>query len=355
MDNKSKDDNSKIDNAIDLFKKFSETHGFMVMCGIMYFASIVYVYNRHLKIFGYFILVFIFAVSWLFVAKNREKYFDGFIKTNLYAILFKADDKIDEKSYGPYILYFVYFLAALSLIINSYGIGTVLKSYMDRIAQVKSYNLNLSQMRRDDLFIFNTGFYVSTFLLIGLIYSFSFWSEPDKEIKKLSMISYAQILIFVVSIVASILVAIYSTKFKSVKNDSLPKTESTPENINIKGQTKFSDYSFGALKKPANSSSISGTDLLKTTSQLTPIKLSEINQANDITIENYQNLIIPEGKTLTIADGKTLTIEGLITNNGSVVNNGTIENNGTYSGAAPNPIGKITGATNSENLPNTPI
>ena len=338
------DDNKTNDDAaIDSFKKdFSETHGFMAMCGIMYFASIVYVYNRHLKIFGYFILVFIFAVSWLFIAKNRNEYFDGFITTNLYKILFKAGGKIDEKSYGPYILYFVYFLAALSVIINSYGIGTVLKSYMDRIAQVKSYNLNLSQMRRDDLFIFNTAFYVSTFLLIGLIYSFSFFeddkdgknNEEDKDgknepitINDLSYINYAQMVAFVIAIIASILVAIYSTKFKSVKNDSLPKTNTNTENI--KGQTKFSDYSFGALRNPVNSSSISGTDLLKNVNQLTPIRLEEIDQTTDITIQSYQNLIIAEGKTLTIAEGKTLTNNGYMTNNGTIRNNGTIVNNET--------------------------
>jgi len=196
---------------------------------------------------------------------------------------------------------------------------------MDRIAQVKSYDLSLGQYQRDNLFIFNTGFYASTLLLIGLIYSFSFWNEKDKDIANLSMTSYAQIFVFIVSIVASILVAIYSTKFKSVKNDSLPKKNTR---IKIKGQTKFSDYSFGISRNPQKTQLINGTDLLKNVNQLTPIRLAEINQLSDVTIESYQNLIITEGQTLTIAFGKTLTIEGLVTNNGSIVNNGTVSNNG---------------------------
>lgn len=317
-------------------KGIAETHGFMVMCGIMYFASMVYVYNKHLKIFGYFILVFIFAVSWLFMAKNGKEYFTGFNFTELYQTLI-------DNSYGTYMLYFIYFLALMSVILNSYGIGTVLKSYMDRIAQVKSYDLNLGKLRREDLFIFNTVFYVSTILLIGLIYSFSFWikREPSQDFTNLSITSYAQIFVFIVSIVASILVAIYSTKFKSVKNDSLPKSETESENI--KSQTKFSDYSFGESINPKEWASNIGTDLLQNVNKLTPIRIEEINKANDITIQSYQNLIIPEGQIFTIASGKTLTIEGLVTNNGSVVNNGTIENNGTYSGTAPNPRGTITG------------
>jgi len=300
-------------------KDISDTNGFAVMCGIMYFASMVYVYNRHLKIFGYFILVFIFAVSWIFIVKNGNEYFAGFMNTQLYQM-------INANSYGIYILYFVYLLALLSVILNSYGIGTVLKSYMDRIAQVKSYDLNLGQYQRDNLFIFNTGFYASTLLLIGLIYSFSFWIKTDTGITNLSMTSYAQIFVFIVSIVASIFVAIYSTKFKSVKNDSLPKTNTRIQNI--KGQTKFSDLSYGMSRTPQKTQSINGIDLLKNVNQLTPIRLAEINQLSDVTIKSYQNLIIPEGQVLTIASGKTLTIEGLVTNNGSVVNNGTVSNNG---------------------------
>lgn len=224
--------------AEETIKDITETHGFMVMCGIMYFASMVYVYNKHLKIFGYFILVFIFAVSWLFMAKNGKEYFAGFIFTELYQTL------IDKKhGKGIYMLYFIFCLALMSVILNSYGIGTVLKSYMDRIAQVKSYDLNLGKLRRKNLFIFNTAFYMSTLLLFGLIYSFSFLIKQEPSVEdftKLSITSYAQIFVFIVSIVASILVAIYSTKFKSVKNDSLPKTESETENI--KSQTKISDY-----------------------------------------------------------------------------------------------------------------
>ena len=318
-------------------KDISETHGFMVMCGIMYFASMVYVYNRHLKIFGYFILVFIFVVSWIFVAKNGKEYFTGFMNTQLYQMM---------NATSPYIIYAIIAAALISVILNSYGIGTVLKSYMDRIAQVKSYNLNLGKMRREDLFIFNTAFYASTLLLIGLIYSFSFWDTKEssaEDFTKLSKTSYAQIFAFIIAIVASILVAIYSTKFKSVKNDSLPKKNTNNEKV--RGQSRFSDFLFGSSsRKPKKSSSTSsGTDLLQNVNKLNPIKLSEINQSSDITIRSYQNLIIPEGQTLTIASNRTLTIEGTVTNNGTVINNGTIENNGTYSGAAPNPRGTITG------------
>ena len=135
-------------------KDITETHGFIVMCGIMYFASMVYVYNRNLKIFGYFILVFIFIVSWIFVAKDGKTHYDAFVKTSLYTKFIDPS----TNSYSIYILYLICALSLGSVIANSYGIVTVLKSYMDRINQVKSYDLNLGQLRRDDLFIFNTSF-----------------------------------------------------------------------------------------------------------------------------------------------------------------------------------------------------
>lgn len=312
----------------------------IVMCGIMYLASIIYTYNRHLKIFGYIILIFVFAVSWMFIAKDSADYLKGFANTGIYNYLTNIITN------NNIFIYFVYAICLTIIILNSYGIVTVLKTYYDRMTQVKSFDLNLSQMQRDNLFTFNTAFYISTLSLLGLIFSLSFWKDdvpatpPKITFKDLELISYAQIFVFIISLIASFILVDYSTRFKRAKHDSLPTKNQkriASSNRKIKGQNNFFNSFTRLAKTQNNKTSSGGQDLLQNTSQLTPIKLSEINQADNITIQSYQNLVIPVGKTLTIASGKTLT------NNGAITNNGTIKNNGTYSGTKPSPVGTIAG------------
>lgn len=281
-------------------------HSFAVICGIMYFASMVYVYNRHLKIFGYFILVFIFVVAWLFIAKDFGEYSKGFGNTKIYGFL-------KQNPYGTYIIYAIVGLGLLSVLLNSYGIGTVLKTYMDRIAQVKSYNLNLSQYQRDNLFIFNTGFYISSILLIGLIYSFSFFEKDENEKDKpitfndFSYINIAQMCAFLFAIVASFLVADYSTRFKRAKYDKLPSQKESFES-----ERKY----------------------------IKDINLNDIaTDSGDIWILNDNEYIIEENQRLKITAQQRL----MINDSKQIINNGTIENNGTIIFRYGTIINEVTG------------
>jgi hypothetical protein len=208
----------------------------IVMCGIMYFASAIYAYNANLKIFGYIILIFVFVVSWIFIAKDAANYLKGFANTGIYNYL--TNIIVGNNIF----IYLVYAICLTIIVLNSYGIVTVLKTYYDRMTQVKSFDLNLSQLRRDQLFGFNTGFYVSTLSLLGLIYGFSFWKDEKTQETKISLINWAQILSFAISIAACVVTVIYSTRFKSAKNDSLPtknQKQIASSNKNIKGQNNF--------------------------------------------------------------------------------------------------------------------
>lgn len=191
---------------------FSQTNQIITIL-LMYFASMFYVYDPYLKIFGYFILAIVHFASLFFIGSNLTSFM-----TTFKAFPFKQPE---------YAIPIFGVLGMIIILFNSYSIIFVITKIIERMKQTKSFDIGIGKKRQDSIFKYNTYFYISSLGLfaIACILLFAQHITP--------LLFGAMFALFFASFVTCMLNVKVTNDFKNLINDSTFSKKPKPSNASV--------------------------------------------------------------------------------------------------------------------------
>jgi hypothetical protein len=192
---------------------FSQTNQIITIL-LMYFASMFYVYDPYLKIFGYFILAIVYFASLIFI---------GFNWTSLIYAIKEIKFKQSE-----YIIPILGVLGIIIILFNSYSIIFVIKKIIERMKHTKSFDMGIGKKRQDSIFKYNTYFYISS-LGLFLIACILLFAQPITPLLFGSMVA-----LFVASFVTCMLNVKVTNSFNTLIHDSVNGKKPKSQNSSVK-------------------------------------------------------------------------------------------------------------------------
>ena len=191
---------------------------------LIYFASMFYVYDPYLKIFGYFILAIAYFASLILIGFNWTS-----IMTTFKAFPFKQSE---------YAIPILGVLGMIIILFNSYSIIFVITKIIERMDLTKSFDIGIGKKRQDSIFKYNTYFYISSLGLFAIACILLF--APLSP-----LLLGAMFATFIASFVTCMLNIKVTNDFASLINDSTvskkPKPSNTPVE-KVQNQNIFTYY-----------------------------------------------------------------------------------------------------------------
>lgn len=192
---------------------FSQTNQIITIL-LMYFASMFYVYDPYLKIFGYFILAIVHFASLFFIGSN--------LTSLIYAI------KSFPFKQSEYIIPILGVLGIIIILFNSYSIIFVIKKIIERLKQTKSFDMGIGKKRQDSIFKYNTYFYISSLGLFSIACILLFAQQITP------LLFGSMVALFVASFVTCMLNVKVTNSFNTLIHDSVNGKKSKSQNSSVK-------------------------------------------------------------------------------------------------------------------------
>ena len=177
---------------------------------LIYFASMFYVYDPYLKIFGYFILAIAYFASLILIGFNWMS----------------IDSKIKEIKFkhSEYAIPIILVLGATIIALNSYSIIFVITKIIERMNLTKSFDIGIGEKRQDSIFKYNTYFYISSLGLFAIACILLF----GPSITPMSL--GAMFALFIASFVTCMLNIKVTNDFNTLINDSVKRKKPKSQN-----------------------------------------------------------------------------------------------------------------------------
>ncbi len=263
-----------------------------VVLFIMYFISMIYVFEKKTIPIGYiiltvtYILTIFYGIKYAYTVKDYFAnltsnstlicaiilvilfpifygIFEGFFSdlkgfnnnksaiiafSIIFTLIFEYGSYIFSsyyvESYANYFKYFIILTGCLGIIYNLYSIIMVTSSIFMRTRQVKSYDINVSDSRWSDLVSYNILFYLTAIAIIYIIYKIPSIEETTTIFTYTAQMDLKILFVFLFVSVTSIINYYLQTKItKELPNDSVSvskKAEDVPDE-GTSNQNVFTD------------------------------------------------------------------------------------------------------------------